>query len=91
MVQIIVSAIPASLKYTPEISCKVSYVPIVARMGTQSCLILRMLGSRSINDNINSPIIPFHYNFYPRGYYYLVEKKDTFELKVAMAKQGSFA
>ena len=91
MVQINESAIPASLKYTPVISCKVSYVPVVARMGTQSRLILRMLGSRSINDNINSPIIPFHYNFYPRGYYYLVEKKDSFELEVAMAKQRSFA
>ena len=91
MVPIVKPAIPDNIKYTPVLPCKVSYVAMVARMGTQSRLILRMLGSRSINDNINSPIIPFHYNFYPRGYYYLVEKKDTFELEVAMAKQGSFA
>ena len=75
MVQMIKSAIPANLKYILVLPCKVSYVPVVARIGTQPCLILRMLGSRSINGNINSPIIPFHYNFYPGRYYHLKEDK----------------
>ena len=89
MVQIIKSAIPF-LKYTPVIPCKVSYVPIVTQISAQSRLILRKLGSRSINSNINSPIIPFHYNFYPGRYYHL-KGKDRFgwtKLEVAMAKDA---
>ena len=88
MVQIIKSAISANHKYTPVLPCKVSYVPIVARIGTQSRLVLRMLGSRSINSNINAPIIPFHYNSYPGRYYYLKGKKKFgwTKLEVAVAK-----
>ena len=75
MVQIIKSTIPANLKYTPVLPCKVSYVHIVTRISTQSLLILRLVGSRSINSNINSPIIPFQYNLYPGRYYHLKGKK----------------
>ena len=75
MVQIIKTSISDNLKYTPVLPCKVSYVPIVTRISTQSRLILGMLGSRSINSHINSPIIPFHYNFYPGRYYHLKGKK----------------
>ena len=75
MVQIIKSANPANLKYTPVLPRMVSYVHIVTRISTQSRLILRMLGSRSINIYINSPIIPFHSNFYSGRYYHLKGKK----------------
>ena len=77
MVQIIMSPISANLKYTPVLPCKVSYVPIVTRISTQSRLIMRMLGSRSIKSNINAPIIPLHYNFYPCRHYHL-KGKDRF-------------
>ena len=90
MVQIIKSVIPANLKYTLVLPCKVSYVPVVARISTQSRLILRVLGSRSINGNINAPIIPFHYNFYPGRYYHL-KGKDRFgwtKLEVALTKDA---
>ena len=90
MVQTSKSAIPANLKYILVLQSKVSYVPIVARIGTQSRLILRMLGSRSINSNINAPIIPLHYNFYPGRYYHL-KWKDRFgstKLEVTMAQNA---
>ena len=89
MVQIIKSAIPANLKYTPVVPCKVSYVPIVTRISTQSRLILRLVGSRSINSNINSPIIPFHYNPYSGRYYHLNGNKvDLVEVNLAGSSNG---
>ena len=90
MVQIIKSTNPVNLKYKPVVRCKVSYVSTVAWISTQSRLMLRNLGSRSINGNINAPTIPFHYNYYPGRYYHL-KGKGRFgwtKLEVAMAKNA---